>query len=397
MSVLAADSLQGRGAGYRGDSLAAAYIAGVLADLGLAAAGESDGGRPSFLQRFVLHPRGPTKPFEMLRTQNVVALLEGSDPGLRDEVVVVGAHYDGQGMAGEADMGRRPAGGTSADSTWNSANDNASGTAALLAAAAALAEGERPRRSVLFIAFGAEEHGLAGSLHYVAHPTLPWERHVAMINLEMIGWEAERILNVRATGTSAEWSALLDSVTVLTGVAVTRNQPELTNDTDHYGFGVRGVPAIHYGVGGARDHYHAVSDDAERIAFEALAARTRHITALVRLVANRAAPLPFDWSHPRDHGLTGTSLTAAEIAMLGVSEVHGGVKVNAVAYGLAAHTAGLVPGDIILAINGAPLTRTAPGLRVLRDAMLEATAGGAVTVTVLRDGALRDFPLRFDR
>jgi C-terminal processing protease CtpA/Prc len=173
-------------------------------------------------------------------------------------------------------------------------------------------------------------------------------------------------------------------------------QPDLTNDTDHYGFGVRGIPVVHYGVGGARDHYHAVTDEADRIAYDALAARTTHIIALAQLVANSDSRIPFAWKHPRDHGITGTNLTAAELSAIRLDTANGAIKVNAVAYGLSAHAAGIRPGDIIVAIAGTPIPRARSGLRALRDAMLSLEPGGILAVTLVRDGAHHDVTLRFD-
>jgi acetylornithine deacetylase/succinyl-diaminopimelate desuccinylase-like protein len=388
MSVLAHDSLEGRGAGYRGEERAAEYIAQEFARIGLLPAGDVwAAGARSFFQRFDLHPRGALRPFETLPSRNVIGLLEGSDPALHAQVVVVGAHYDGQGRAGEADMGRRPPPPGSRDSIWNSANDNGSGTVALLAVAEAMARGERPRRSVLFIAFGAEEHGLAGSLHYTASPTIAWERHVAMINLEMIGWEPDLPVNVRATATSADWPALLETVRERTGIPNTVNVPELTNDTDHYGFGVRGVPAVHYGVPGTREHYHAATDRIEHIAFDALARRSRHILALTREVANRDLPPVYSWRHPPDLGVTGTPVTPDERQALRLPAGELGIKLNAVAAGLPAHAAGLLPGDVLVAVGGAALPAGEPWQRTLRDRLL--AAGDTLMVEYVRAGERR--------
>lgn len=382
--ALTADSLQGRGAGHRGDSLAAAYLAAHFRRLGLAPMGDVTRGEPGFLQRFALHPRRPAAPLDVRASQNVIALLEGSDPALRDEYVVVGAHYDGQGAAGEADPGRRIT--ANGGQIWPSANDNAAAVAAMLEIAEVLSsQAVRPKRSVLFIAFGAEEHGLVGSLHYAANPVVPWNRHVAMINLEMIGWDPDSTLNVRATATSIDWLGMLDSATALTGLPVTRRTPGLTNDTDHYGFGVNGIPVIHYGVGGSREHYHTQGDVADRIAFGALESRTRHILAMTQLVADWRRRVVYSWKHPRDAGITGTGLMLSELQALGLDSTRGALKVNAVAGGLPAHAAGLRGGDVITAVGGVTLSRRDNPLQVIRRAVDELPAeGGAVALGITR-------------
>ncbi len=114
-----------------------------------------------------------TKHFPEAKSCNVVGLIEGSDPVLKEEVIIVGGHLDGQGYLGEV---------------FPSALDNASGVADILGAAKALANSEiKPKRSVLFILFGGEECGLYGSTHYVENPLFPIEKTVLMINLDMVG------------------------------------------------------------------------------------------------------------------------------------------------------------------------------------------------------------------
>lgn len=155
---LAAPDLDGRAAGSPGDSAARAYLAGRFRCLGLVPAG--DGG--SYVQSFVAdgHP-----------TANLVGYLPGDDAAAGREIIVVGAHHD---HLGDGHLG---------------ANDNASGTTALLAIAQALHQRGKPRRTIAFVAFGGEELGLLGSAYFAAHPpaALPLDRVVYDINLDMVG------------------------------------------------------------------------------------------------------------------------------------------------------------------------------------------------------------------
>jgi ribonuclease BN (tRNA processing enzyme)/acetylornithine deacetylase/succinyl-diaminopimelate desuccinylase-like protein len=391
LRALTADSMEGRGGGYPGEARAAAYIAGRFAAAGLRPMGD-DGG---YLQRVPLPARRPTTPFAVLPSHNVVALLPGRDPALRDEIVVIGAHYDGQGRQGQADMGRRIPDGGATDAIYHGANDNGAAAAALVAIAEAMAA-DPPARSLLFVAFGAEEHGLVGSLHYAANPARPWAQHVAMLNLEMIGWDGDTDLNARATATSRDWPALLDSATALTGQRTLRITPALTNDTDHYGFGVRGLPVLHFGVPGSREHYHATTDTEERIAYPALARRAQYAATVARLVADRPTRLSADWVHPPDLGLTYVALTTGEYAALGLPDGTGALKVNAVAAGLPAAAAGVRAGDVISAVNGSGWGRNQPGANVLRAATTAAADTGRVTLTLWREGQRRELtvPMR---
>src|SRR4030095_13299031 len=131
---LADDSLEGRGAGYRGEQKAASYIADEFKKIGLKPVVNSIRGRASYLQEFTFYPSHPVVPFEVLTSRNVVGFIEGKDPMLKNEVVVVGAHYDGQGRVGQEDplrLGLEEAKSAN-DEIWNSANDNAASGAAIL-------------------------------------------------------------------------------------------------------------------------------------------------------------------------------------------------------------------------------------------------------------------------
>jgi hypothetical protein len=168
---LADDSTAGRGSPSPELDEVAAYIAARFEAYGLAPAGEA-----GFLQRFeVPDPDGPGPAL----VPNVVGLLEGSDPDLRDEYVVLTAHFDHLGMADE---------GSGLDIVFNGADDNASGTAALLEIAEALgAMPVAPKRSVVLLAVSAEEKGLLGSLHWMDQPTVPREGIVVNLNFDMVG------------------------------------------------------------------------------------------------------------------------------------------------------------------------------------------------------------------
>lgn len=218
-----------------------------------------------------------------------------------------------------------------------------------------------------------------------------------MVNLEMIGWDPDRQLNARATGTSPAWDGVLERASAATGIAVTTRTPQLTNDTDHYGFGVRGVPAIHFGVGGSRERYHAVSDEAAGVDYEALADRTRFVLATLVEIADLDERPPFSGEIGPDPGITGTNATAAELDMLGLDPGEGGIKLTAVAMGLSAQRAGLRPGDLIVEVNGELVSREPRRMRALYELAREASPGDSVVLSVLRESRRIEFTLRMDR
>jgi aminopeptidase YwaD len=131
---------------------------------------------------------------------NVVGVIEGSDPKLKDEVIVIGAHYDHLGLGGEGSLATREG------EIHHGADDNASGTAGLLELARLFSrERARMRRTVVFIAFSGEEEGLIGSSFYVQHPARPLANTVAMVNMDMIGRLKDGALNVGGVGTADVW------------------------------------------------------------------------------------------------------------------------------------------------------------------------------------------------
>lgn len=260
---LADDKYEGRNAGHSGERRAADYIAAEFKRVGLAPAG--DAGR--YFQEFSFHVMRPLKAWETRTSRNVLGRIDGSDPALRQEVVVIGAHYDGQGRTGEADPVRAPAAaGQPPDEIWNSANDNAVSVAAIIEIAGAIKRsGVAPRRTLLFIAFGAEEHGMTGSIHYVGHPAAALASHVGMINLEKIGRLPEKPLNTVGNATSPAWGEILKAAQGTMSAPVMTN-PFAVPESDHYPFAAARIPALMLIVSGAPDS-HQPSDSADRLDF----------------------------------------------------------------------------------------------------------------------------------
>jgi hypothetical protein len=209
---LADDRLEGRGTGTAGNDSAAAWLARRHAALGL----RPLGGVQGYLQPFVArsaqmaHAGQPNG----VATQNVVALVPGRDPALRGEYVVIGAHFD--------HLGRSPANAMdpeARDAIRNGADDNASGTAAVLELARLLAA--RPaRRSVVVAHFSGEELGLLGSQWFVDHPPVPLDSAVAMVNFDMVGRLRNEKLIVYGVATARELAAIVDSANVAPRLAV---------------------------------------------------------------------------------------------------------------------------------------------------------------------------------
>lgn len=385
---LSADEFEGRGAGYAGEKRAAEFIARQFKEFGLSPAGDRTGAGRSYFQEFKFHPHHPIVPWEMLTSRNVLGFFEGADPVLKQEIVVIGAHYDGQGRLGQADPFRRPPleGTDKGAQIWHSANDNLTGVAAVLAAARAIKQARvRPQRSILFIAFGCEEHGQAGSIEYVTHPSFDWNRHVAMINYEKLGRAPDQPLTAGATGTSPAWREILEQSSSLTGTQVKAPFPFVIPDSDHYPFAAKGIPAIIFSVNGA-DEAHRPTDVAEKIDYARVAEFARFGLVVLMEVANRPGRLVFADVRGFDPGMIAHLVTDEEANAAGLSAPDTGLKVTGIIPGGAADRAGVKAGDLIL--KGGDLAfRRDMTLAVLQKMQMEIATGQRgvkLPMTILR-------------
>src|SRR6185503_8970679 len=219
---------------------------------------------------------------------NVVGVLEGSDPSLRNEAIVIGAHYDHLGHGGAGSLAPKEG------EIHHGADDNASGVAGVLELAR-IFSAQRPRRTLVFMTFSGEEEGLIGSNYYVNHPLVPLANTVAMINMDMIGRMKDRKLSVGGIGTAQEWRELVRQANTAESMAVTVNSSSplpkgvpivvsangrtimttdpngifdltLTEDgygpSDHSSFYSKQIPVLFFFTGTHND-YHKPSDTSE--------------------------------------------------------------------------------------------------------------------------------------
>ena len=191
-------------------------------------------------------------------TQNVVGVIRGSDPKLAEEAIVIGAHYDHLGLGERNSLAPSQAGKVHAG-----ADDNASGTAALLELASELAKRRRDlRRSVVFLAFSGEELGLLGSAWYTKSPAWPLEKTAAMINLDMVGRPRDGKLYVGGVGTSPTFRAIVEQAN-RTGLQLAFQESGY-GSSDHTSFYVKNVPVLFF-FSGLHADYHKPSDTPEKI------------------------------------------------------------------------------------------------------------------------------------
>ncbi len=217
---------------------------------------------------------------ESTPTQNVVALREGSDPELKKQLIVVGAHYDHVGYKpGQADSGE--------DYIYNGADDNASGTVALLEVAEAFSRQPRPRRSVLFIAFAGEEKGLFGSRYYVEQPLWPLSQTRAMFNMDMVGRNQGDRVSIIGYRHSPDLKRINEAANKYVGMDLRYDGEEFFRRSDHYNFARKKIPVLFYNTGLHKD-YHKVSDNPDKINVGKIATVARLVFRTVWHAANTA-------------------------------------------------------------------------------------------------------------
>ncbi len=311
-------------------------------------------------------------------TANIIGVLPGSDPELSKEYIVLGAHMDHLGMGGPGSLNpsREPA-------IHYGADDNASGTAGVLALAEHFARRpQRPKRSVIFMCFSGEEMGLLGSAHYVKNPIIPIENTVAMLNMDMIGRMSDNRLSVIGVGTSPAWPPLLDELNERASFNMTKTNSGF-GGSDHQSFARVNVPVLFFFTGLHPD-YHRPSDTFEKIA---LWDETR-IVQFVAELTDRIAAAP---ERPAFTALqsarapSGPRRTALQVS-LGIMPEYAddvaGVPVGGLRAGGPAEKAGIKAGDVIVKIADKSIRNIEEYMAALADRK----PGETVAVTVKRNG-----------
>ena len=218
--------------------------------MGLSPAGDAG----TYFQSFP-SPKSPSGTAVTLR--NVIGVLPGSKAEWKGQSALLTAHYDHLGL-GWPDVHKGDEG-----KLHPGADDNASGVAVLIELAKALASGEKPQRTIVFVAFSGEEAGLLGSKHYVEHPAFPLEQTIGVINLDTVGRLFDKKVSVIATGTASEWQHIFRGAGFVTGVEG-RMIPEALESSDQKSFIDKGVPAVQIFTDPHAD-YHRPGDTADKI------------------------------------------------------------------------------------------------------------------------------------
>ena len=307
---------------------------------------------------------------------NVVGILPGTDPALAREAIVIGAHYDHLGRGGEGSLAP-----DQVDAIHPGADDNASGTSALIGLARAFAAAGGAPRTLVFAAFAGEEMGLLGSSQYVRQAAHPLDATVLMVNLDMVGRLREGKLYVAGVDSGTGLRALVEATSV-PGLA-----PQLRGDpfapSDHTTFYTAGSPVLFFFTG-AHEDYHRPSDTWDRVnapGIEAVASFAARIIAAAAREPRAPAYVKIE-APPAPVRARGYGPYFGIIPEFGET-AQAGVKISGVRPGSPAETAGVRAGDILVVFAG----MTVKSLEDLTFALRGRRPGEGVDFTIVRDGA----------
>jgi len=369
---LADDKQEGRGVGTGGLERSGAYIKEGFGRAGL---------QTSF-QDFTIPADAPAVLHTNLAgtaTRNVVAVIPGGSPKWRGEFIVVGAHYDHLGLGGF--------GALDPDSTGrvhNGADDNASGTAALLEIGRILgARKPAPARTIVLVAFSGEELGTLGSSYFVQHAVpQPIDSLYAMLNMDMVGRLRNARLMALGAATAREFPALLDSLNTPPRFDL-RASGDGWGPSDHAVFFGARHPVLHFFTD-LHEDYHRSTDDWQKLNVAGLAQVAQFVADLAWVLANRPAQLTFvDAPRPQaSSGGSGYGAYLGTIPDMSGGNVSDGVRITGVRAGSPAEQAGLKGGDVITAIGDKHIAN----LYDMTDALRSHQPGDTVVIVSRRDG-----------
>ncbi|RLD65105.1 MAG: hypothetical protein DRI95_09445 [Bacteroidetes bacterium] len=317
--------------------------------------------------------------FKKVKTQNVVAYIKGSDKKLRNEYIVIGGHYDHLGFGGPNSSSRMP----DSIAIHYGADDNASGIASVMEIAEKLAKNKKKlKRSVIVMAFGAEEIGLLGSKFFTSNPKVDLKDVKAMINIDMVGRLKEsKELSIGGVGTSVEGEKLLKSLLGKKDLVLSLS-PDGFGPSDHASFYIEDIPVFFFSTG-AHDDYHTPLDVVEMVNFDGLELLSDYAYDVAFEVINLDKSLSFKeaGSKGKVKPSRGSKVTLGIMPNFGKSD-NKGLRVDAVTPERPAYNAGIKKGDVITAIEGGEIHN----IYEYMARMGKLKRGQTITVDIMRDG-----------
>ncbi len=315
------------------------------------------------------------------KTANVVAVLEGNDPLLKDEYLVAGAHYDHLGFGGTGSGSRMP----DTNAVHNGADDNASGTAMVMALAKRLgADKGKIKRSIIFAAFSGEEIGLLGSKYFINNPLVDLKKIKTMFNFDMVGRfdKSNNSISVSGTGTSLEADSILTSYENKLPFKVVHS-PDGYGPSDHANFYSSNIPVFYFNTGVHTD-YHTPFDDTDKLDFDTEKIIGDFATEVIIAVDDLPKSLTFKESGKKESG--GRSSRRLKVTLGVMPDFAGtekaGLRIDGVTKDGPADKSGMKKGDIITGMNGMKVGNIYEYMSRLQ----KLKQGMIVNVEVIREG-----------
>lgn len=337
VNFLASDKLEGRGTGTTGEQKAAAYLIKQFKKIGLQPYGENGG----YLQGFPAK-KGLPPNITYVQAANVVGYIDNN----ADRTIILGAHYDHLGK-GNQGSSLQP---NSEGIIHNGADDNASGTAALIELAKYYAKnGITEKHNLLFIAFSGEELGLMGSKFYADNPTIDLKSTTCMINMDMIGrYREDKGVTIGGVGTSSFWGESALQIANETGINYNIDSSGV-GPSDHTSFYLKDIPVM-FLFTGSHQEYHKPTDDANLLNADGEAKLLTYVAKVIEKLDNSPK---IDFQQTKTPHARGTA--ASFKVTLGIMPDYaydkGGLKLDGVQEDRPAYTSGIKAGDIILKLG----------------------------------------------
>jgi Zn-dependent M28 family amino/carboxypeptidase len=282
---LSSDKMEGRFPGTKGNNDAADYVRKYFKKYGL----EKFNG--NYFQPFKLFVKEDINKVksDSVVTQNVVGYIEGSDSQLKNEYIVIGAHYDHWGWGGKGSSSKKK----DTVAIHNGADDNASGVSALLCILEQISKAKvKPKRSIIFVSFSGEEEGLLGSKYFINHLAVPKEAVKVMLNMDMVGrLNAEKQIYMGGAGTFPDGVELMKKLGENSGLNPVIHAGDV-GGSDHVSFYKASISAIGFHTGG-HPQYHTPEDDIDLINFKGGALVSKYIYNALIAIANYPQTLYF--------------------------------------------------------------------------------------------------------
>jgi Peptidase family M28/Peptidase family M1 domain/PDZ domain len=371
INYLASPELAGRAPGTEGINKAAEYIVEKFKSAGLLP-GADDG---TYFQKWneIVDAKG-TK----AEVKNIIGIIPGTNPDMKDESVIVSAHYDHLGLgwpsASKGNEGKIHPG----------ADDNASGVSVILELADLLGKTVKPQRTIIFIAFTCEEEGLLGSKYYVENmKRFPAKKVIGDINFDTVGRLFGKKLLVLNSSSAREWKFIFMGASYVTGVESEMVTQEL-DASDQVSFIRAGIPAVQI-FSGANEDYHKPTDTPDKIDKAGLVKVAAFAREGILYLADRKEPLNFEGKLVNDKEKTQTNSGQRRASTGSIPDFAypgEGVKIADVTSGSSAEKCGLQKGDVIVQLDKYKVKN----LREYSDALKKFNPGDVVEIVYLRDG-----------